>query len=86
MDGPLIEFNNTEFYFLLLLLLALAGSIHREACRRSHYVLVVRVQVVNALFEFSVVCSQKPWVGLWAVSRVCRVSRMRRVSLGPQDT
>ena len=25
----LIEFNNTEFYFLLLLLLALAGSIHR---------------------------------------------------------
>ena len=43
---------------------------------------MVIVQVVNPLFEFSVVCSRKPWVGLWAVSRVprvCTVSRMRRV-------
>ena len=32
------------------------------------------------------VCSQKPWVGLWAVSRVSRVCRVSRMRRGPQDT
>ena len=32
--------------------------------------MVIVQVVVSPLFEFSVVCSQKPWVGLWAVSRV----------------